>query len=78
MNTFDTLEKFLKKHKISGIFFVPNYGSATIFKNDLDKLAVLDHAKLELDVEKKKRIDEVNKRVIVETTSITQSPNYIR
>ena len=63
MNVFITLEKFLKKHKISGIFFIPDYGSASIFKNDLDKLAVLDHAQLERDVDKEKRIEEVSSRV---------------
>ena len=80
MNVFDILEKFLKKHKISGIFFIPGYGSATIFKNEIDKLVVLNHSQLELDVEKEKHGNEVFNRVRIEVKGKNKfnCPSYIK
>ena len=79
VKTFSEAEVFFKKYKISGIFFIPGYGSATIFRNDVDKLVILDHASLEQDVENKKREDEIKHRIANEI-SIYDSPipKYIR
>lgn len=79
IEVFNKTDEFLKKHKISGIIFIPGYGSATIFRNDFDKLVILDHAMLEQSVEDKKRDDEVIRRIANEMGN-TESliPYYIR
>lgn len=79
MDVFNTLEIFLKKHKISGVFFVPDYGSAAIFRNELGKLAVLDHAQLEIDIDVEKKQEEVKIRVRNELSKCAESKiNQIR
>ena len=75
---FSETEEFLKKNKISGIFFIPGYGSVTIFRNEVDKLVILDHANLEQEVENKKREDEIKHRIANEICSKTiLNPKYI-
>lgn len=61
------IREVLKKHNTSGILFNEKKGSYTLFKNPLHKLAVLDHAKNELEFEKQLRnvivdgwIDQIN------------------
>jgi hypothetical protein len=59
----DKIEDFLKKYKISGLFYIPGRGTFAIWENDKDKLLVLEHASIELGARKKIIEKEINKIV---------------
>jgi hypothetical protein len=46
--SLNNLEQFLKRLGISGILSVPQVGVLSLFHTYLDKLAILDHAHVEL------------------------------
>ena len=57
------VEEFLEKHKISGIIRIPEHGTFSMFANQGDKLSILEHAKIELELLKELRKNEVCFRV---------------
>lgn len=43
----DEIERILAKLRVSGILYIPNYGTMSLFANETDKVRVLEHAKIE-------------------------------
>ena len=76
------VEDFLEEHNISGIIRIPDYGTFSMFANPGDKLLILEHAQIEVDISKELRMNEVNCRINEENNKISQRnkkyPSYIQ
>ena len=78
----DEIQRFFDKHKISALMRLPYTATISIYHSDADKLLILEHAKIELALQKKLIENEVELRFEDERQhfkDITKSypPGYI-
>lgn len=81
-NKLKEVEDFLEEHGISGIIRIPDYGTFSMFLESGDKLSILEHAKIELDVLDELRKNEVKFRIAEENRLASKKskefPRYIQ
>lgn len=44
----EVISEFLNTHKLSGMFLIPGEGTFSYFNKEIDRLLILEHAKIEL------------------------------
>ena len=76
----EEVEKFFNKHKLSGIFLIPEQGTFAFFKNDTARLLILEHAEVERLARKKVLEMEADKIINMISTKRGQgnnTPSYL-